>query len=372
MHQGFFSILFRIYPISRNKIVVNNHNGQGYGDNAKYIVNELLKSDNDYDIVWFVKNDIEKDFPKNIRTVKVGSLRSIYERTTAKVWLENNRVNQFLFKRKRQFYIQLWHGGLGLKKIAADAPNGLSKRTMRFAKRDARMADLYVSNSQHLSDIYRRAFWYEGEILECGYPKNDILFSDKRCFKEKIRSCYHLPSNSKIALYAPTFRDGNSTSAYDIDIDLLRSSLEKYTSREWVIMVRLHPNTDPNTVTHLLKNNIIDASSYPDMQEVVLSVDMLITDYSSCMFDSAQAEIATFIYASDAKDYIDERGFYFSLEELPFSVARDTKELVSNILAFNSEIYERELKYFYRRVGLFDKGEASQHVSGVVEQYVDY
>src|SRR5699024_357688 len=114
-----FSIAFRIFPVQKNKIIINNHHGKGYGDNAKYIVEILLKNNRDLDIVWVLK-DLTKEMaglPQSIRTVRFRSLRHIYEMTTANIWLDNNRVCQYLFKRAGQYYIQTWHGGLGLKKI---------------------------------------------------------------------------------------------------------------------------------------------------------------------------------------------------------------------------------------------------------------
>src|SRR5690554_7320480 len=112
IYEGGFSLVFRIFPIQKNKIIINNHNGKGYGDNAKYIVEKLLKSNVNLDIVWVLKNLTidEAGLPQSIRTVKLGSLRYIYEMTTAKIWLENNRIYQHLFKRKEQYYIQTWHG----------------------------------------------------------------------------------------------------------------------------------------------------------------------------------------------------------------------------------------------------------------------
>ncbi len=288
--------------------------GSTYGDNAKYIVEELLKLSNSYEIVWLLKNKTkeEADLPEQIRVVKFGSIRNIYEMTTAKLWIENNRVSQYLFKRKGQFYIQTWHGGLGLKKIEGDAPYGTAKINISHAKRDSSITDLYISNSKHLSDIYRRAFWYSGEILEVGYPKNDIFYSENDKFREKLRDFYKIPPQSKIILYAPTFRDSNSLDSYNIDFNALKNALRNK-NEDLNIMVRLHPRIHVSNFHDIFGSDIINASGFPDMQELILGIDSLVTDYSSCMFDAALAGIPTFIYASDISSYMDERGFYFKL-----------------------------------------------------------
>lgn len=367
-YQGTLSIAFRVFPIKNNKIIINNHHGQGYGDNAKYIVEELLNSNVDYDIVWLLKNKNKKEagLPDRVRVVRFGSMKNIYEMTTARLWIENNRIHQHLFKRKGQFYLQTWHGGLGLKKIEGDAPYGVKKRNIKFSKRDSRMTDLYVSNSKHLTDIYKRAFWYGGEVLEAGYPKNDILFKDKNFFRRKVREYFSLYNQDKILLYAPTFRESGKLSAYDIDFNALQLALNKQ-GNTWKIIIRLHPNVDDFNFQAVFGEGVINGTHFPDMQELVLGVDSLITDYSSCMFDSALAKIPTFIYASDIASYVDERGFYFSLDELPFDVAVDTKGLIKNITHFMPNDYSIRLERFYKKVGLYDKGNASK----IIAKWID-
>lgn len=364
-YEGGFSLMFRFFPIRKNKIVINNLHGKGYGDNSKYIVEELLKQNIDCDIVWLLKGLTreEADLPDKVRAVDLGSIKSIYEMTTAKVWLESNRLSQYLFKRKGQYYVQTWHGGLGLKKIEGDAPYGMSKRNINFAKRDSRMADLFISNSKHLSDIYRRAFWYNGEILEVGYPKNDVLFESKERFRAKIRSFYSLNNDDSILLYAPTFREDHKLNAYDIDFDNLYRYLNDQGTGRWVILVKLHPNIDSFQFNKVFSGNVINATKFPDMQELVMGVDALVTDYSSCMFDSAMASIPTFLYASDIEDYLDERGFYFTQDEIPFSISKNTEELLNAIGEFDSQRYKDTLKSFYDWVGLYDTGMASHKVS---------
>ncbi|MEZ9480629.1 CDP-glycerol glycerophosphotransferase family protein [Vibrio splendidus] len=371
-YQRTLSLIFNLFPLRGNKIIINNHAGQGYGDNAKYIVDGLLQTNNKYDIVWMV-NHVAKDkagLPNGIRSVESNSIKAIYERATAKLWIENNRVNESLFKRKDQIYIQTWHGGLGLKKIEGDAPYGMSDSYINFAKRDSKITDLYVSNSRHLSDIYKRAFWYDGEILECGYPKNDIFFSDKRLFRSKIRAKYNLTLDSKILLYAPTFREDDDVSAYNIDFLALKEYLNKCKSESWHIMIKLHPRLSGMDFKRIIGGNVIDATSYNDMQELVLGVDALVTDYSSCMFDSSLANVPTFIYASDISSYVKERGFYFSLYDLPFSVSENTKELIENIAMHDSATYESNLARFYGKVGLYDKGNAVEVLVSRINKYL--
>lgn len=366
------SVLFSAFPINNNKIVINNYRGKGYGDNAKYIVEEILKLNKDYEIVWLLKDSTLSNhgIPKPIKIVSYKRWKAVYEFMTAKVWIDNSRLDFYLLKRNQQFYIQTWHGGLGLKKIEGDAAYGLKKRYITEAKRDSKKIDLMISNSKHLSDIYRRAFWYEGKILEAGYPKNDILFTDNAKYKDKVRHQLGLSKDIKILLYAPTFREGHSTNAYDIDFASLLASINAQEGDNWLAVARLHPNISNEIFSQTFPSYVINASEIADMQELVLGVDALVTDYSSCMFDSALAKIPTFIYASDIASYIDARGFYFSIDDLPFSVSKNTTELTNNILSFDKGEFLATTEDFYRKVGSYDQGDASKKVLAVIESII--
>lgn len=367
------SFFFSFFPINNKKIVINNYRGKGYGDNAKYIVEEILKSKNDYEIVWLLKDSHLSDhgLPKSVRSVRYHGWKAIYELMTAKLWIDNSRFDFLLLKRKEQHYIQTWHGGLGLKKIEGDATYGLRKTYIKRAKRDSQLADLFISNSKHLSDIYRRAFWYEGEILEVGYPKNDIFFLGKRNYRGDLRKKLNLSKNIKILLYAPTFRKGHSTDAYNIDFKRLLTSINTQEQESWVVMARLHPNISNEIFSETFPNYIINASEFSDMQELILGVDALVTDYSSCMFDSALAQIPTFIYASDIASYVDDRGFYFSIYDLPFSVAENTAELAINMLSFCMDDFLKNLDEFYKIVVPYDQGDASEKVFLAIERLMN-
>lgn len=111
--------------IEDNKIVIDNFNGGSYGCNPKYITEELLKRDKNYDIVWLVKsvkNEIEKGyFPAGIRLVGYGTKQALKELASAKLWIDNQRKNYFikkgLTKKEGQYFIQTWHGSLGIKNL---------------------------------------------------------------------------------------------------------------------------------------------------------------------------------------------------------------------------------------------------------------
>ena len=171
--------VFRIFKIKTNKIFCQNFtSGKGIGDSPKYIALELLKDkDKKYDIVWAVKNKKDiKEVPKGIRLVKIYSIQYFYEMATAKIWISNTRFELFTRKRKGQFYIQTWHSPLRLKKIQNDANEYLSEYYKKCMKNDSKMIDVILSGCEFSTEIYKRAFLYDGRILEIGTPRCDIFF----------------------------------------------------------------------------------------------------------------------------------------------------------------------------------------------------
>ncbi len=365
----FFQCLFRLFKIDDRKIVVDNFCGRGYGDNGKAIVEELLRGDNKIRIVWMVK-DKRTNVPNGITKVKYGSVASLYELSTSKIIIDNCRAEYFVLKRKGQYYIQTWHGSLRLKKVEKDAVSSLSKDYVRRAKRDAKNTDLMLSGNDFSSKLYRKAFWYNGEILEKGIPKDDILIkmgndqNEIDRLKRKIGLV-----DEKILLYTPTFRGDNSIDCYNIDYSKLISALKKKWGGDWKIIVRLHPNiSSKSSELNLRSDNVVDMTDYPDLQELMLISDICITDYSGVMFDFSYMKRPVFLYTTDLKDYYDNRGFYFDIKKLPYPIAQDDDELIKNIDSFSEKEYHNKLKSFFEKIGLHESGYASREVAKIIRK----
>lgn len=124
----YIGFLFRLLPIKKNRIVMSNLLGKGYGDNPKYIANELLsRKDVDLEIVWLVKDKYYDDIPREIKQVKRGTIKELYYLSTAKIWVDNSRKHIGVTKRKSQYYIQTWHGDLFIKMLEKDVEESLPK-----------------------------------------------------------------------------------------------------------------------------------------------------------------------------------------------------------------------------------------------------
>lgn len=349
--------IFRLLPINQSKVVFMNI--WGFGDNTKYIAEELIKIRDNIDIIYITNNPKSANSNSQIKLLKTNSLSAIYALATAKVWVETNRKEGYIRKRKGQYYIQTWHGGLPLKKIEGDCEEFLGEDYIKRAKWDSSITDLYISNGKFCTQMYKRAFWYSGKILEYGMPRNDILFSRSLERVKSTRKSFGINENVSIAIYAPTYRESGNTGAYLKDITKLHDVLCESTGREVAIIIRLHPLRAADNNIYEYNNFILNGSKSRDMYELMEAADYLITDYSNTMFEFAMMKKPVFLYAKDIEEYEKDRGLYFSQNEIPFPVAKEEEKLWENIKGFNITSYLEETERFLLKAGVRETGMAS-------------
>ncbi len=362
---------FSLFPIKKNKVFIVNFHGKGYGDNAKYIAKVLCESGEDYEIFWSLK-DLGEALPDGIKKVRYRSLAAIYHEVTARIWIDNCRKLLWVRKRRGQYYIQCWHGDIAFKKIEKDAENSLPASYIEDAKNDSRMADLFISGNEWFSNKIHDAFWYDGEIAKCGYPRRDILYSTDMSLKAEIKRRIGIDSDKKLLLYAPTFRKEQSSpdlSVYQLDWEKVLCAMAKRFGGEWIGAIRLHPNIASFSDKLGLPRSVADVTSYPDMQELLFAADACISDYSSSVLDFAVTEKPGFVFATDYEEYKKDRDCYFTFEELPFPIARSNCELVERILSFDRELYLEEHSRFYRdRIKKYPEGQASERIAELIRE----
>lgn len=355
---------FWIFRIQEKKIIVSSFKGNRYSDNPKYIVEELLKRKKGYTIYWELRDMKDADsLPENVIPIKYESIKSLYHYATAKFWIDNARKNAYMKKRKGQFYIQTWHGGFALKKVEKDAEDTLPGYYIKSAKKDSELADLFIADSEFSAQIFHNSYWYDGSIMMSGLPRNDILLeaSDER--KSEIRKRLNISEHEHLILYAPTFRKIYNSAVYDINFQKCIDVVQKRFGGEWKIGVRFHPGMRKNAKDlGVPSENVYDFSEYDDIQELYLISDILITDYSSVMFDYMYMKRPCIIYAKDIEDYKKDRGFYVELEELPFQIVTNIDEFCEYINHYVEDDYEKNLDTFLNKYQFIQSGNASKEI----------
>lgn len=368
LYYTIFMTIFSIFPLKKNRILFVSYYGKGYGDNGKYIANALINDTKKYEIIWAAKKKFKNSIPVEVKYVKYNSLKYLYYLSTSKVWINNARFIYGMRKRKKQYYIQTWHSSLRLKKIEKDTEDYLSKQYVLGAKWDSKMCDLIISGCGFSTQIYRKSFWYTGKVLETGTPRCDIFFNNHDEIKQKVYNYFNITNNMRIVLYAPTFREKNimlnNFFQYNELVKKLREKDENY-----ILLVRFHPNSNET-----LKNceGVYNATDYPDMQELILAADTLITDYSGCCFDAMIAKKACILYIKDLKQYLkEERNLYFDFDSLPFIKVTDEEMLAKEITEFDYNKYYDRIKEFDKIILNKESGKAFQNIIKIIERMIN-
>lgn len=347
-HESWLAF-WRAMPIQKNKVILWADDFKSFGCSPKYIALELAKQGG-FDVVWVLEQGKPAPNVPGIRIVRYFSMEYLKEIATAKFIICNHRTGDYHYfkKRKGQVYIQTWHSSLRLKCIEGDAPS-LPERYVEHAMADSRKIDLLLSGCRFSTDIFKRAFWYDGEILERGTPRCDGFFGGSEGVRKKVFDFYGIPEEKKLLLYAPTFRSDKNYD-YALDFDALGQAL----GDGWVLGCRLHPNLNAS-----FDGGGVDMCRYPDMQELLIACDRLITDYSSSMFDMAVAGKECALYVPDLESYTkSDRGLYFDIRKLPFPVAEDMQALCH--VDFHG--YEARRQAFLEEIGSFEDGHAAENV----------
>ena len=359
------SLLARLMPVKKNRVVFSSYYGRGYSDSPKAICQALLDSGEKLDLCWLVKNDREAaTLPAGVRPVPHTGFEKFKALATARVWVDNCRKYENM-KKPGQFYLQTWHG-FALKRLEADVADHLEAAYVRAGQTDSAQTDLYLSGSRFMTELYQNSFWYHGRVLQIGTPRNDVFFTPQPETGAKVRKALGLAPERKLLLYAPTFRADRSTDAYCLDADGVRKACETRFGGAWTVLVRLHPNVADQSASLFAYDGVhtVDATLYPDMQELLVSADLLITDYSSSMFDYALSGKPVVRFTPDAAAYAGDRNFYFELDSLPFPGAETNALLEQTILQLPAQ--NRAWAEFAARNGFAEDGQAARRCADLI------
>lgn len=351
-------------PVENNKIAFLMFSGD-YTCNGRGICEEIIHQKLPYQLVWGIyKKQLYSDqYPPEVKTSIRKSLELYNELSSAKIIIDNgiSMVSLGYQKKPEQILIETWHGSLGIKKFSPDTNK--DKEWVKKAFKEAAMTDYIISNSTFEDDIYRSDYWKTTKIWRFGHARNDILFKKEKwiAIREKVYKTYHIPEECRICLYAPTFRDDHDFFHYCIDYTLLQKTLEERFGGEWRILTRFHYRVLKKLKSIRLSDNTIDASDFPDIQELMTCVDVGITDYSSWICEFFLTRRPSFIFATDKDTYANtDRELFFPLEELPSPVASDMDALLKNIKEFDENAYICRCNSFLEEKGSVDDGHAAE------------
>ena len=336
----YFLHLFWLFPIKKNRISFLCYGCKQYSCNPKYISEYLYKHyKNEFELIWYYDDKkMKKLIPKSVKAYKKNSILYFYSLLTSRIVISNMTLPRIVPFRVGQLKINTWHG------TAFKGDNNKNKNNYN-------MFDVFLAENELSSEVFRKpdSFAFSGKIWKIGMPRNDILIAGSSELTQKIKTNLGINMQDKVVLYAPTFRDTTFSKYEDIDSDRLLISLMNRFGGQWKLLYRIH---------HMQKGTIcpkdgIDVTDYPDMQELLLISDVLITDYSSSMWDFSLTGKPVMLYVPDLEEYIrEERGeFFYPFSKLPFLIVQNNHELSEVISSFDSDLYIKKCAGYYEAYG---------------------
>lgn len=330
----------RVLPIRRRVVLATSH-ADRLGGNLAYIRDELRRRTPSE---WVVVLAFRHRPGVGGRVAALWhALRSGFHLATARVFV----VDDYFFAmyvihpRPGTFRVQVWHAAGAFKKFGYSvldrsfgADETLVERVPIHANYDLCLVSAAATVAPHYAEAFRMPL--NRFTSGIGIPRTDLFFDDARraLVVADVRRHYAIPADRRVVLYAPTFRgDSVSAARYEEHLDL--QALAGAVGDDHVLLLRLHPFIRRRaTIPRDLSGFVIDVSDHPDINELMLVSDILVTDYSSAIFEFALLGRPIVFLAPDHRDYVGERGFYLDFPaDLPGPVFETTSALAAYLRA---------------------------------------
>lgn len=353
---------FRMLPQKSNYVMFEAYWGKSYSCNPKAIYEYIQEKHPELICIWSLNNENEQ-IPGNAIKVRRFSWKYFYYLARSTYFYNNVNWPDHYKKRENSVEIQTLHGTF-LKTMGLDVSDEVDtvKKLEGFRRRHGRW-DYLISPSPFMTDIAKRVFEFNGTMLENGFPRNDILVNQKEALLsnkiEELKVKLSIPQNKKIIMYAPTYRTKTN---FDLKLDL--ELLHEKLGDDYIVLLRLHYFVAQSLDLSDFEGFAWNVAWYPDIQDLYLITDILITDYSSVMFDFNLLERPMIFFTYDLEFYRDTlRGMYIDFEsEAPGPLVKTTESIVNYIINIDSlyETYLPRQKAFREKFNTFEHGRASE------------
>lgn len=350
-------------------VLFESFGGKQISDSVLAICNEVARRKLSLKLYWTVA-DMGMPVPDGTEPLLINSVAWAEKLRNARYLVNNNNFPAYFRKSPGQVYLQTWHG-TPLKRIGNDIPRtSLSLLYRQLMSREAGYWDYLVAQNDFAADVMPKAFGYEGEVLNLGYPRNDALVGPGAASRRsKVRQEFGFEPYHFVVLYAPTWRDNlSSANGYSRVEHLDFQRVCKTLGANARILMRGHHNTWRSAAGQ--HAGVVDVTHHPDINDLLLAADLLITDYSSVMFDYAVTCKPILFLAPDLEEYRDQtRGFYLDFENIaPGPVCYNNDEIIDVLLQLEATVdaYAERRRSFVAEFAPRDDGQAAARVVDAV------
>lgn len=393
--------------VNSRTILFCSFQGRSYSDNPRALFEYMVSNPKfaDYTLVWGFRNDIDgyqkklecclKKFPADsrplVKAVEYNGKEWRKYLASAKYWIFNYKVEEYLWPKKNQFFLQTWHG-TPLKRLGFDLEHfdnvfNTKEDMKRRYRIEVQKFSCFLSPSPFATEKFKSAwrmdeFGKNNIILEQGYPRNDMLVNFSQKYVEEVRekilgsafrrdrpafSGQTVSLKKKVILYAPTYRSDQHESSHGYSYQMVFNpeKMQKELGSDFIILFRAHYMVASQFEFEKYKGFIFDVSGLDDINELYLISDLLVTDYSSSMFDYAVLKRPMIFYMYDLEHYRDEsNGFYFDPEsELPGPIVRTEDALIRAITELTENFsYDEKYRDFNEKFDPYEDGKVCERV----------
>ncbi|MFI6647243.1 CDP-glycerol glycerophosphotransferase family protein [Streptomyces sp. NPDC050529] len=359
----------------RDAVLYISLGGKQFSDSPRAVYEELVRRGVEVEHIWTTDAGLP-EMPPEARVVGWGS-REWYEALArSRYVVVNTAVGDWFVTRPGQRVVQTWHG-TPLKKIGKDLLGSPQSSPSYIAglPHSYRQFDFVVSPNAYTTEIMRRAYSIEGDLLESGYPRNDAFHApDRDARAARVRERLGLPEGKKVVLYAPTWREDqrHASNLYKLDLRIDLAAAQTELGQDHVLLFRKHPRVHDN-VPGAGRGFVWDVTRYPDIADLYLVADVLITDYSSALFDFAHSGKPMLFFTYDLEHYRDSlRGLYFDFTtRAPGPLLETSEELVKALRDVDSVDAEYRDKYAQFRRDFCEPGDGLATTRVVDRMLVD-
>lgn len=357
-------------PVKKNRIMIYAHERKGFACNPKYIVKKLKEKYGDkLEIIWvsMYPETCQEIKDMGIPVVLANTKRHILGYLRCRFYITNDCFPVWAIRRPGQKWLNTWHGAMNYKHIGYDYLVPKSSLGKHLFMLKNRQPNFFLSGSKFFTEDTAKSFHLdEAVFIPTGLPRNDALFEQREEIKAKIKTTYNIPVEKRLVLYAPTFRRGEKSNTYGMDFEEVCFALKKRFGGDWIVLFRNHSFVKGVQACA----GAVNVSAYHDMQDLLCASDVLISDYSSCLYDFALSGRPAIVYATDLEYYVNgDRSLAYPIEKWPYPMAESNQDLLQKITEFDENAYRTAVKKHMDDVGAYDKGDASEQVAKIIEKY---
>lgn len=355
-------------PLKKNRIMFYANNRKGYVCNPAALMDAIWRNyPGEYELIWVTRFPESCEALDDIIVVKQRSLAYFKYFIRTKYMITNDMIDEALVKKRGQIFLSTWHGGGAYKKVGMSTRSEDIHFAQNFQKWYGRL-DYFVSSCQKCTDMYAEAFGLDKQsFLATGTPRNDIFFANHEEINQRVRSFYELSEQTKILLFAPSFQmSAPEKEHYDRE-ELIKvtKQLHERTGTPWVTLYRSHylRDEEKNEESSLL----LDGNAYYEMQDLLYAADVLVTDFSSCIWDFSFTGRPILMLENRLLEYEKEdRGFFVPQETWPYLKVGGIQDLVDVISTNIDKDFSSAYAKHWEEMGSFETGNACNLIINTV------